>query len=216
MAKKKQNTRIKKGNVILVILTVILVCLLIAIGLIAKDTLKKDKKIAEPEVVDKIGSYGYYITDRSTTYFKKLYEELKSLVQKDNFDEKEYASLISKMFVADFYDLDSKASKSDVGGVQFVYDMYRDKFIKTASDSNGIYYYVKSDLYGERKQSLPKVKEVEVSSSKVIKYTNKKYVDNKAYEVKTKVTYSNDLGYPTSVKLVLVHNGKKLEIVEVK
>ena len=216
MAKKKQNTRIKKGNVILVILTVILVCLLIAIGLIAKDTLKKDKKVAEPEVVDKIGSYGYYITDRSTTYFKKLYEELKSLVQKDNFDEKEYASLISKMFVADFYDLDSKASKSDVGGVQFVYDMYRDKFIKTASDSNGIYYYVKSDLYGERKQSLPKVKEVEVSSSKVIKYTNKKYVDNKAYEVKTKVTYSNDLGYPTSVKLVLVHNGKKLEIVEVK
>lgn len=216
MAKKKQNTRIKKGNVILVILTVILVCLLIAIGLIAKDTLKKDKKVAEPEVVDKIGSYGYYITDRSTTYFKKLYEELKSLVQKDNFDEKEYASLISKMFVADFYDLDSKASKSDVGGVQFVYDMYRDKFVKTASDSNGIYYYVKSDLYGERKQSLPKVKEVEVSSSKVIKYTNKKYVDNKAYEVKTKVTYSNDLGYPTSVKLVLVHNGKKLEIVEVK
>ena len=216
MAKKKQNVKIKKVNVLIVILVIILVALLITIGVLAKNILKKDKKTAEPEVVDKIGSYGYYLTDRSTSYFKELYEELKALVRKDNFDEKEYASLIAKMFVADFYDLDSKASKSDVGGVQFVYDKFQDTFVKFASDSNGIYYYVKSDLYGDRKQTLPKVKSVEVTSVKNTKFTNKKYVDEKAYEVKTKVTYATDLGYPKSVKVVLVHNGKKLEVVEVK
>ena len=153
MAKKKQNVKIKKVNVLIVILVIILVALLITIGVLAKNILKKDKKTAEPEVVDKIGNYGYYLTDRSTSYFKELYEELKALVRKDNFDEKEYASLIAKMFVADFYDLDSKASKSDVGGVQFVYDKFQDTFVKFASDSNGIYYYVKSDLYGDRKQT---------------------------------------------------------------
>lgn len=216
MAKKKQNVKIKKVNVLIVILVIILVALLITIGVLAKNILKKDKKTAEPEVVDKIGNYGYYLTDRSTSYFKELYEELKALVRKDNFDEKEYASLIAKMFVADFYDLDSKASKSDVGGVQFVYDKFQDTFVKFASDSNGIYYYVKSDLYGDRKQTLPKVKSVEVTSVKNTKFTNKKYVDEKAYEVKTKVTYATDLGYPKSVKVVLVHNSKKLEVVEVK
>ena len=216
MAKKKSNVRVKKVNILIVVLAIIFIVLAIVIAVLAKDIFKKEKKVAEPAVVDKIGSYGYYITDRSTSYFKELYEKLKSELQKDEVDEKTYASLVGQLFAADFYDLDSKASKSDVGGVQFIYDKFQETFIKTASDSKGMYYYVKSDLYGDRKQDLPKVKNVEVTSVKNTTFTNKKYKDDKAYEVKLKVEYASDMGYPTNVTVIMAHNGKKLEIVQVK
>ena len=216
MAKKKSNVRIKKVNILIVILVIIFIVLAIIIGSLAKDILKKDKVVSEPAVVDKIDSYGYYITDRSTSYFKELYEKLKSELQKEEVDEKEYASLIGQLFAADFYDLDSKAGKSDVGGVQFIYDKFQETFIKEASDSEGMYYYIKSDVYGDRKQTLPKVKSVDVTSVKNTTFTNKKYKDEKAYEVKLKVTYNTDMGYPTNVTVILAHNGIKLEIVEVK
>jgi len=215
--KKKKKVKVKKDNIFIVILIVLLIGLGITLGILVKKSFKKPKaEVIETQVVDKLDEYGYYLTDHNTDYYKKKYNELKDLLSKDKFEEEKYATLISELFVIDFYDLNSKLSKKDVGGVQFVAKDYQETFIKTASDIDGIYYYVKSDLYGDRKQELPEIEKVEVLKTSKEAFKFNKLNDSNAYKVVLTVEYKKDLGYPKTVTVILVHTGKKLEIVEVK
>ncbi len=217
MRKRKNNRKIKKDNIFILILVIVLLALIVSLVFMAKGILKKNKVVVqETQIVDKMDDYGYFLTDRNTDYYNSLYEELKSVLEADTVDEEKYAKLVAQLFTVDFYDLNSKISKSDVGGTQFIAQDYRDVFIKTASDIDGIYYYVKSDLYGDRKQDLPAVTKAEVVSLKNTTFKHDKVIDNKAYVVNINLTYEKELGYQKSVSLTLVHNGKKLEIVEVK
>ena len=217
MAKKKKRVKVKFDNIIILILVVMLIGLGITLGVLVKRSFKKPTSdVVETQVVDKLDEYGYYLTDHNTDYYKKKYNELKDLLSSDKVDEEKYATLISELFVIDFYDLNSKLSKKDVGGVQFVAKDYQETFVKTATDMDGIYYYVKSDLYGDRKQELPEIKNVEVLKTTKEAFKFDKLNDSNAYKVVLTVDYKKDLGYPKTVTLVLVHTGKKLEIVEVK
>ncbi len=217
MAKIRKKVRVKKDNIFICFLILVLIGLIISMVVLAKKTLKKEKAtVAETQVVDKLDEYGYYLTDHNTDYYKSLYNELKDILSADKVDEEKYASLLAQLFVADFYDLNSKLSKSDVGGVQFISSNYQDEFIKTASTTGGIYYYVKSNLYGDRKQELPVVKKVEILTVKNELFEHEQIKDPKAYVITLNVEYEKDLGYPKTVVLTMVHNEKKLEIVEVK
>lgn len=217
MHKRKSNRKIKKDNIFILILVIVLVALIISLVFMAKGVLKKNKgSVQETQIVDKMDDYGYYLTDHNTKYYNELYDELKKVLSENPVDEEKYAKLIAQLFTVDFYDLNSKLSKSDVGGTQFIAQDYKDVFIKTANDIDGIYYYVKSDLYGERKQDLPVVVNAEVVSLKNTSFKYDKIVDEKAYIVDVNLTYEKDLGYQKSVSLTIVHNDKKLEIVEVK
>ena len=51
-------------------------------------------------------------------------------IEAKEVDNKKYAEAISKLFVIDFFTLDNKSSKNDVGGVQFVYTSYKADFIE--------------------------------------------------------------------------------------
>lgn len=217
MRKRKNNRKIKKDNIFILILVIVLVALIISLVFMAKGILKKEKgNVQETQIVDKMDDYGYYLTDHNTKYYNELYEELKQTLAENPVDEEKYAKLVAQLFTVDFYDLNSKLSKSDVGGTQFIAKDYKDVFIKTANDINGIYYYVKSDLYGERKQELPVVVNAEVVSLKNTSFKYDKINDDKAYTIDINLTYEKDLGYQKSVSLIIVHNDKKLEIVEVK
>lgn len=217
MHKRKNNRKIKKDNIFILILVIVLIALIISLVFMAKDLLKKDKVVVqETQIVDKMDDYGYYLTDRNTKYYNELYEELKSVLASDTVDEEKYAKLVAQLFSVDFYDLNSKLSKSDVGGTQFIAQDYKDVFIKTANDIDGIYYYVKSDLYNDRKQDLPVVTKAEVVSLKNTQFKHEKVLDDKAYVIDLNLTYEKDLGYQKSISLTIVHNAKKLEIVEVK
>lgn len=217
MRKRKNNRKIKKDNIFILILVIVLVALIISLVFMAKGILKKEKgNVQETQIVDKMDDYGYYLTDHNTKYYNELYEELKQTLAENPVDEEKYAKLVAQLFTVDFYDLNSKLSKSDVGGTQFIDEDYKDVFIKTANDINGIYYYVKSDLYGERKQELPVVVNAEVVSLKNTSFKYDKINDDKAYTIDINLTYEKDLGYQKSVSLTIVHNDKKLEIVEVK
>lgn len=217
MRKRKNNRKIKKDNIFILILVIVLVALIISLVFMAKGILKKEKgNVQETQIVDKMDDYGYYLTDHNTKYYNELYEELKQTLAENPVDEEKYAKLVAQLFTVDFYDLNSKLSKSDVGGTQFIDEDYKDVFIKTANDINGIYYYVKSDLYGERKQELPVVVNAEVVSLKNTSFKYDKINDDKAYTIDINLTYEKDLGYQKSVSLIIVHNDKKLEIVEVK
>ena len=182
----------------------------------AKDIFKTKGTVKDTKVIDEIKDYGYYLTDNNTEYFKSLYEELEKVLNSDELNDEKYAECVAKLFVADFYDLDSKLSKSDVGGTQFIASKYVDTFVKSASSYGGIYYYIESDLYNERKQELPIVKNVDVVSTKVISYNYDKINDSNAYVVTLNINYKKDLGYPETVTVTLVHNKKRLEIVEIK
>ena len=214
MKKKK----IKYDNVIIFGLIGLLVLLLLITGIlifgIYKDTF--GSKVDGVEIIDTIDVYGYQLTENNTDYYKDLFNELKELLSNEDYSDKEYAELVAKMFVADFYDLNSKLNKNDVGGYQFVYEGYQETFKKFASDVNGVYYYVENNIYGDRKQELPVVKEVKVTSITSTPYAYGSIADTDAYSVTVSITYKKDLGYPKSVDLILIHAHDKIEVVEMK
>ena len=61
-------------------------------------------------------------------------------------------ALISKLFVIDFYSLNSALNKNDIGGKEFVYRNYQEDFSKLAKET--IYKYVENNIYGKRNQEF--------------------------------------------------------------
>lgn len=215
--KEKKKVKIKKDNISILIVGLILLALIITLISMTKSSFSsKNEPKAEAKVVDKIDDrYGYYLTESHTAYYKELYNELKKVLTADEVDDDKYATLISQMFAADFYDLNSKSSKTAVGGTQFLIKGYQEDFIKTASDANGIYYYVENNLYGDRKQELPEVVKTEVVSLKNQSYKYLKIDDDKAYKATVNITYKKDLGYPKTVIITLAHYNDKIIIAEI-
>lgn len=213
--KKEKNMTSKK---IIIGLSISLALLIIIAGIlfigILKDVLGNNSA-EEVEIVDTIDTYEYKLTENNTDYFESLYYELKDELALEVRNDDKYAELVTKLFIADFYDLNSKLNKNDIGGVQFIYDKYQSTFIKSANDINGIYYYVDNNIYGEREQKLPIVKDVSVEETLKINYTYGDINDSNAYQIKVYITYEEDLGYPKNATVTLVHNNDKIEIVKV-
>lgn len=206
--RKKRKLKIKKVLIILLVIGFVFVGLFI----IKK---KKSTPIAkEVEVIDTIDNFDYTLNDNETKYYNELFSNLKETLKEEDYNEQEYASLIAKLFLADFYDLDNKVMKSDIGGTQYVYEGYREDFEKSAKA--GMYKYVESNVYGDRKQSLPIVKEItqENIENKIFKYNNTS--DTNAYYMTMNIDYAKDLGYPTKVELVLIHNNNRLEVAKLE
>jgi len=214
--------KIKAINIVLTVLVISLVTLTLTTYMLIKGVMRSlstDSDIKEIEIVDAMKDYDYVLTETDTELFKKLFYELKDLLEKTNkstdFEEK-YAKLVAQLFVVDFYDLDSKINKNDVGGVQFVYESYRESFRSYASDITGIYYYIENNTYGDREQKLPIVEDVEITSITVIAFEHEEFKDDNAFLIAISIKYKEDLGYDKTVELVLAHNNKKIEVVEMR
>lgn len=164
------------------------------------------------KVVNEIKDYGYQLRDTDTELYKKYYNELKNVLKQKSIDEEKYASLISELFIIDFYTLNNKITNKDIGGEQFVSSLILDNFDLNASST--IYKYIESNLYGKRSQVLPIVKSVTVDSVSQESFKYNDTTDKYAYTVKLTWTYEEDLSYPTTATLVLIHEGSKLSIVE--
>ncbi len=216
-APKKKKRKLRKDNILIIILSLILIALLVSLGLMTKKALSSEKdEGSEKKVVEKLDSFDYYLTDHNTKYYTELFDDLKKTLNASEINDEDYATLVAKMFAADFYDLDSKLSKSDVGGIQFILPAYQSDFIKTATDSNGMYYYVKNNLYGDRKQDLPSVASVDVVSLKKLVYKYGLINDENGYQIDLKINYKKEMGYPKTVSLQLAHYEGKLYINEIK
>ena len=195
----KINTLNKIITILIVISFMILVFL---IGNIIKDL---TNKVKETETLDTIDNYSYVLTDSDTDYYKEQFKELKKILQAEEVNEEEYAKTISKLFLIDFYSLASSINKNDVGGSQYVEEDYRDTFIKKAKDT--IYANVENNIYGDRKQELPNVTQVEIT-----KITKTKT----GYETQASITYDKELGYAKEVILTLTKKENILEISSLK
>ena len=98
----------------------------------------------------------------------------------------------------------------------------KENFSLKATDT--IYKYIESNVYGDRKQKLPMVKEITKADvvSKRYTYTSpdKKEIinDNNAYFVAVNWTYEdNSTKYQTSATITIIHEKEKLlSIVSIK
>ena len=207
----KKKRKVKRGLIIVFLIIVVLIGVT-CLGL--KKFKSKPTPTVKVEVIDSIGDFEYELSDNKTKYYVGLFDELKNLLKKDDYEEEEYALLISKLFLSDFYDLDSKVMQSDVGGTQFVYSLYRSDFESGAIDN--IYKFVESNVYGDRKQELPSVKSVDKVSIEQKSFDYGDVIDFDAYYVTLDIEYGKDFDYPTEVLLVLIHNEDKLEIAKME
>jgi len=165
------------------------------------------------EKIDQIESYDYYLDETASDYYKKLYNELKTVLNSEIINDKEYAKIVSKLFIADLFTLDNKITSSDIGGLQFIYTDFKEDFVNLAKTT--LYSSVQSNIYNDRKQELPIVSNVEINNiiESIFNYNETEY---NSYEVSVNITYETDLGYPTNYNLTLIKNDKYIQVVEGK
>lgn len=204
-----------KKKIIKISIVAAIVCFAIVIFLIIPKK-GKQEPVDEVKVEDNIKTkeFDYTLYDNKSDLYKEYFQELKDELTKDIVNEDEYAKIISKLFITDFYSLDDKKTSTDIGGLDFIYDEMKENFILKAKDT--IYKNVKSNVYGDRKQTLPNVKSVEITSATKKQVSIGSARDPLGYNVVAKVTYEKDLDYPKQITLTIVHKDKKLYIVEVK
>lgn len=206
----KLKKSVKRIIIILVLIIIIL------LGIAFKDNIFGKKDVKETKIVNKIDKYGYNLKDSKTKKYHKMFEELKKILSKDKVDEEEYVKKISEMFIYDFYSLNDKTAKTDIGGVDFVYPLALPNFLVKAEDT--YYKYIESNIYGNRNQSLPTVKDIEITEVKQEIFAYGDQTDEKAYIVSASWDYTEtDFSkYQTSAKLIFIHDGDKLSLVELQ
>lgn len=207
--------KLKKKAKRLIIIVLILVVLVLG-GFIIKDKFFGKNDVKETKVVNKIEKYGYNLKDSKTKKYHKMFEELKKILSEKEVDEEEYVKKISEMFIYDFYSLNDKTAKTDIGGVDFVYSGALENFLMKAQ--NTYYKYVESNIYGNRKQTLPTVKEVEITDVKQEVFAYGDNNDDKAYIVTASWDYTDEgfSKYQNEAKLIFIHDGEKLCLVELQ
>jgi len=207
MARRRRKVKISR-----ILILILLILFIFALGYMAitkKDSKNEVKKTRE---ISEIEGFGYTLREDATKYYKGLYKKLSSVLEDDDIDYDKYSSLVSQMFICDFFTLSNKSNKNDVGGVQFVYSEYKNDFEKYAMDT--VYKSVLNNVYGTRKQELPTVKEVTVSKKDNTSFTYGDKTDSEAYIYDFEITYDNDYGYQDSGSLILIHNDKKIEVAK--
>ena len=200
----------KRYKIGLIIISVLLVGV-IGIGVL-KIFHSDEKKVEEPNVssiISNINNYGYTLDDRDTDYMKELFKELETILNESEVDYQAYAETLAKLFVIDFYTLDNKINKYDVGSLEYILSSSLDMFRQKAVDT--IYRDILDNTYRDRIQDLPEITNVNIINTEEVTYTlNDEEVD--AIKITMNYEYKEDLGYDTEGTIYLVRNANKLEV----
>lgn len=201
----------KKGLKIIIVVSLLLI--LGGVGVYGYMQFKNKKPTDnKPKVVKEIKDYDYKLSEDVSKRYKELFNILLKELSKTNkteIDEELYAKTIAEMFALDFYDLNSKKSKNDVGGVQFIHTQGQNNFILEASDT--MYKYIEHNLYGNRTQKLPEVESVTVDEITTTSFTYNKVKDSNAYSLKLTINYKEDLSYPKNITMIIIHEDKVIK-----
>lgn len=212
MAKTEKRKKLNKGKLAFFLIFVILIIIL-GVYLYNSIFAKMNVKTQKVKISDEIKEFGYVLEDNETDLYKKYFNQLsKTLnVEKEDIDYDKYAELVSKLFVADFYNLENKTTKNDVGGLQFIHEDMQDNFSLKAKDT--MYKNIKSNVYGDRKQELPEVKDITMDDieSDTFTYNDTGY---DSINVTLSWEYKKDLGYDDEKIFTLIKDGDKLWLVE--
>ena len=162
-------------------------------------------------VTNTIDEYGYTLEDRDTALFEEKFHELETLLNQEEFDQEEYVSLVSQLFIIDFYTIDNKISRYDIGGLEYVYTDAVASLKSVAQ--NSIYKTVENNLDNTRTQDLPIVTSITVDSISDYEYIMPDESTVSGYRVALSWTYTENLGYDTEGVLVLIPDGNKMGVV---
>lgn len=206
----KLKKKVKRN--ILILLIIISLCIIIFGVLNFINNSKQNSK--EVKIVNTIKEYGYNLKDNKSKKYQDMFKELKTILEKDEVDEEEYVKQISKMYIYDFYTLNDKSAKTDVGGVDFVYQSFQNNFLTNAEST--YYKYVESNIYKQRTQELPTVSKINIETIDKISYEYEDKTDDDAYQVEINWSYTSDeySDYQKEATLIFVHEGKRLSLVE--
>lgn len=213
MKRKKKSNISKKKKMIIIISTIISVLLIVGASILLFTSSSKKNDVPADNTIEKIDqmeNYDYYLDENATEYYKKLYEELKTVLNNEEVNDEEYAKIVSKLFTCDLFTLDNKLTSSDIGGLQFVYTDFKEDFVNIAKTT--LYSSVESNIYGDRNQKLPIVSSVEITGIEKSTF-NYNGTDHESYIITLSLSYQEDLGYPTNYKLILIRNDKYLQVV---
>ncbi|MBR6137626.1 MAG: hypothetical protein IKQ06_05675 [Bacilli bacterium] len=200
-----------------IIIGVVIVLLLLVLAFfVYKSFSPEQKEVKETKIVSKIDDYGYKLKENKPKAYKDMFKELEDILKEDEVDEEAYVKKISEMFIYDFYSLNDKDAKTDIGGVDFVYNGILENFLQNAQ--NTFYKYVESNIYGNRTQKLPIVKDIEIKECTQAPFAYGEKTDEKAYSVKVSWDYTDtDFStYQKTATLKFIHDGKKLSLVELQ
>jgi len=196
----------------IIITVIVLLIIIIAIVLAFKFFKKEENREVtnKTTVMNSIETYGYTLDDRDSDLYKNKFEQLQKLLETEDYDIEEYISLISEMYIIDFFSLANKVSKYDVGGMEFVHSTAYDSLLAKTLDT--LYKYVNDNSYGDRIQELPTVNKVEV-----IRITKDTYSLNNSnvvsYKVDLEWNYEKDLGYQKSGTLTFIQEDFKYAVI---
>lgn len=211
-----------------IILVILLVILFVLIGLLVYRYYFKENK-NEIKVIKKISGYDYNLDENETELYKDEFNNLEKILSNDNVDYEEYAKEIAKLFIIDFYTLDNKLSKNDIGGISFIEPSIKDNFIEQARSTFYRYLEVKTESRNQKLPRVSKINNVELEnttflikdikatttkSSKRIRTTTASGTTVDAYKVTISWDYKEDLGYETEAKMIIIKKDNKLYIVE--
>ncbi len=160
-------------------------------------------------VISNINDYGYTLDDRDSDYMKEVFQELEDILNATEVDYQAYAEALAKLFVIDFYTLNNKINKYDVGSLEYILSSSVDTFRQKAQDT--IYRDILDNTYRDRIQDLPEITNVTILNTEETTYTlNEEEVN--AIKVEMNYEYKEDLGYDTEGTIYFVRNGNKLEV----
>ena len=199
-----------------IVLIVIVLLILVGCGVVGyyfffKKEPAPETPIKEIEITNTIDQFGYTLEDRDTDLFVEKFNELKELLNQEEYDVKEYISLISQLFVIDLFTIDNKMSRYDVGGLEYVYSGAVSSFQTVAE--NSIYKTVENNLDDSRTQQLPEVSSVTISVLDETTFTMPDESVVNGYRVKLSWTYQENLGYDTNGSIILIPDGEKYGVV---
>lgn len=169
-----------------------------------EDEQKKERNITVSEIKD----YNYSLKYNDNENYKKYFNQLNKELTKDSIDYKNYAELLSKLFIIDFFTLSNKKSNTDIGGQEFINEKIKKDFLTKAKMT--IYAIVgNSDI-----SNLPTVKDVRVTRIDITDnlYNEKKYEN--VYNVYLKWEYERVNDYQNEAIIKIVKENSKLYIME--
>ena len=205
----------KKPKMILIaIITVIAVVAIAFVAVTVAKKLGNDDKVEKVKVLKSIDAYGYHLKDNKDKKYKTMFEELEKILTEKEVSDEEYVKKITEMFIYDFYSLNDKTAKTDVGGVDFVLPAGLENFLVNAEDT--YYKYIESNIYGERKQDLPAVDVVTVDSIEETEFAYNNEM-HPGYEVRLSWTYTDDKfsDYQKNAIVILIKSDIKYYVVQI-
>lgn len=201
----------KKIGKIQKVIALLILIMVVIMGIYAVVTIFIPKNNKENMKSEETIKYDYNLYKRDSKLYRDIFHNLKDTLESDSIDYDKYAEYITELFVIDFYTLNNKISKDDVGGLQYIYGEMKDNFVLNAT--NTIYKYVENNFNNNRNQELPEVSKVTLNN-----ITNSMYkinnVEYESYIVDLNWEYNKDLGYETSGIFTIIKNEEKLYIVE--